>query len=319
MSTKKPVSRLGKGIAGLVRIDLQPETVAVEPQASPADDAERLLQVPLDAIVPNPFQPRQNIDEQRLHELAESIAAHGVMQPITVRRKADGDGYELVAGERRWRAAQRLGLATIPARLVDLDDRASAELALVENVQRADLDPIERGYALLRLRDEFNQTVVELAKRIGQPRSTIANLIRLTELEEDIAAMVRSGELSLGHAKVLLGVPAGGSRIELAHQAVGEEWTVRRLEEAARIVVSGGDVSAVAKENAPAESGQLSEAEQRRRLQLAELSRAIGGQLNTRVNVTQDRRGGPGSITIHFFDDDQFEGLLKRLNLQLPH
>lgn len=314
MSTKKPVSRLGKGIAGLVNIDIQPD------HPPTADDAERLIRVSLDAISPNPYQPRQAIDEQRLQELAESIAAHGVMQPITVRRKqGGGTEYELVAGERRWRAAQRLGLETIPARLVDLDDRSSAELALVENVQRADLDPIERGHALLRLRDEFGQSVVDLAKRIGQPRSTIANLIRLTELEEEIANMLRSGALSFGHAKVLLGIPSGERRLELAHGAVGEEWTVRKLEEVARGVVSGGDQAAPSSGDRATGPAQLSEAEHRRRLQLAELSRELGGQLNTRVHVSQDRRGGPGSISIHFFDDDQFEGLLKRLNLRLPH
>ncbi|MGP1346285.1 MAG: ParB/RepB/Spo0J family partition protein [Phycisphaerales bacterium] len=309
MVAKKPVSRLGKGIAGLVNIDAPPES-------RPHDDAERLANIPLADIAPNPYQPRQRLDEQRLQELAESIRAHGVMQPITVRPRPDNDlPYELVAGERRWRAAQRLGLETIPARIISIDDRTSAELALVENVQRADLDPIERGQALVRLRDEFQQTVVDLAKRIGQPRSTIANLMRLTELEDEIAQMLRDGALTLGHAKVLLGVPSGQKRLDLAHRAVGGDWTVRQLEIAGKDALQTPNSSS-SSASAPS-SHQLSPSEQRRRAQLQQISNDLSDQLSTRVLVTQERPRGAGTIQIHFFDDAHFETLLRQIHLKL--
>ena len=309
MVAKKPVSRLGKGIAGLVNIEAPTES-------RPHDDAERLANIPLADIAPNPYQPRQRLDEQQLQELAESIRAHGVMQPITVRPRPDNDiPYELVAGERRWRAAQRLGLETIPARIISIDARTSAELALVENVQRADLDPIERARALVRLRDEFQQTVVDLAKRIGQPRSTIANLMRLTELEDEIAQMMRDAALSLGHAKVLLGVPSGRQRLDLAHRAVGGDWTVRQLEVAAKNTLQT-PTSTSGSGTAPS-SHQLSPSEQRRRAQLQQISNDLSDQLSTRVLVTQERPRGAGTIQIHFFDDTHFETLLRQIHLKL--
>ena len=228
------------------------------------------LEIAVDQIVPNPYQPRRDFDPAAITTLASSIRRSGLMQPIIVRsasptsptsptplapdtapqaaaedsvlspegRSKTGTHrtvmYEIVAGERRWRAAREAGLVTIPAVVRELSDAQAAEWALVENMQREDLNPIERGFGLRALADQFSLSHTQVGQRVGLERSTVANLIRLTELEEDIQRFVADGALSMGHARALLGVPAGDARCKLAAVAAREGWTVRATEHACR-------------------------------------------------------------------------------------
>ena len=192
-----------------------------------------LLQLPLDSVFPNPRQPRRRQESDAAAGLADSVRAQGVLQPVIVRRRTEG-GYELIAGERRWRAARAAGLATVPAIVREADDRQTLLLALVENVAREDLSPVEeaRGYALLL--DEFGLALADVAERVGRAKPTVSNRVRLLELPDDVLAMVERDELSEGHARAILAVPDQEGRRALARQIVRSGMSVRAAERAAR-------------------------------------------------------------------------------------
>jgi ParB family chromosome partitioning protein len=192
-----------------------------------------LAHVPLEQIHPNPRQPRKRFDHEAIGGLADSIRSDGIIQPVVLRPRLEG-GYELIAGERRWRAAREAGLATVPALVREADDRDSLLLALVENVAREDLSPIEeaRGYAVLI--DEFSLSLGEVAERVGKSKPTVSNRIRLLELPEDVLAMVGRHELSEGHARAVLSVPDHDERRKLAKRIIREGLSVRATERAAR-------------------------------------------------------------------------------------
>ncbi|MFM7050838.1 MAG: ParB/RepB/Spo0J family partition protein, partial [Planctomycetota bacterium] len=192
------------------------------------EDPRRLREIPVEQIVPNRRQPREDFDQDALKALAESIRKAGLMQPIMVRPAAKG--FELVAGERRWRAAKLIGLPTIPALVREIDEQTAAELALIENVQREDLNPMERAYALRRLSTDFSLTHQDIADRVGLDRASVTNLLRLSDLDRPTADLVRSGKLSQGHGKALLAVLDLGLRAELAAKSMAGEWSVRELE-----------------------------------------------------------------------------------------
>ena len=187
-----------------------------------------LRDLPIEQIIPNRRQPRTDFDESSLQALAVSIKQAGLMQPIMVRPTQSG--FELVAGERRWRAAKLLGLPTIPAVVRDLTDQSAAELALIENIQREDLNPMERALALRRLAMDFGMTHQQIAERVGLDRASVSNLLRLSELDHATADLVRSGRLTQGHAKALLAIGELGERAELAAKSVAQDWSVRELE-----------------------------------------------------------------------------------------
>ena len=342
----KSTRRLGKGLSGLVRgpVGVAPpslEQPAIEtprargaeqathaPHESPAPSggAERLTRVSVTAITPNPRQPRRAIDEASLVSLAASIRANGVVQPIALRpRTRSGDragepAYEIIAGERRWRAAMLAGLTDVPAVIVGLDDRASAEWALVENIQREDLNPIDCAHALHALHDRFGLTQAQIAERVGMERPTVANLLRLTELEAPVQEMVVATALSLGHAKVLLGAPAGDRRVSLARRCAQGGWSVRRLE---ALVKAPGQFADPLR-GAPGLAGTLGSsaadsgaAHELTRAQAAakDLERRLADHLGTRVRLRTDATGKRGRIVVEFFDLDQLEGVLKRMGL----
>lgn len=206
---------LGKGLRSLI------------PQS---DTLNRNLvsQIEVDKITANPFQPRKHFDQEKLEELAESIKNHGVLEPIIVRRA--GGEYQIVIGERRWRACQLAGLATVPAVVKELSDREMTEMALIENLQREDLNAIEEAEGYQILIDEFSLTQEEVARSVGRKRSSVANALRLLSLEPQIKQMVAEGRLSRGHAKVLLSVNPGKQRMSLAQKVVEEDLSVRQLE-----------------------------------------------------------------------------------------
>jgi ParB family chromosome partitioning protein len=200
---------------------------------------DKLVEIPLDKLRPNARQPRSHFDEAELTELADSIRRDGVLQPVLVRAVADGDGYELIAGERRWRAARLAGLDAVPAVVREADDRQALALALVENVVRADLDPIEEARAYARLTDEMGLTQAEVAQAVGRSRVSVTNAMRLLDLPDDVIGMLERRELSEGHGRALLQAPGHEERRRLAVEAVARSWTVRALESAARAAADG--------------------------------------------------------------------------------
>ncbi len=215
-------SGLGKGLSSLI-----PPAEAVDQPDQPS-----YVEVAIEEVVPNPFQPRVHFDEDTLAELAASIAELGVLQPILVRRV--DDRYQLIAGERRWRAARRAGLTTVPAVVRTSDDVSAVEQALVENLHRADLTPLEEAAAFSQLIEDFELTHDEVAQRVGKSRSAVTNTLRLLGLPPGVQHLLADGKLSAGHARALLGTPDRALQERLARQAADEGWSVRTVEEAIR-------------------------------------------------------------------------------------
>jgi ParB family chromosome partitioning protein len=209
---------LGRGLGALL-------------SATPAE-AESLAEIPVGLITVNPNQPRKDFDSNKLHELADSIRSSGVIQPIIVRR--DGRGYQLIAGERRWRAAREAGLQRLPAIVREATDAESLELALIENLLREDLNPVEEAEAYRKLLAQFGWTQEELAQRVGRDRSTIANCLRLLRLPETIQADLRTGRLTMGHAIALLALATEAEQLRLRQQILARDWSVRATEDSVR-------------------------------------------------------------------------------------
>lgn len=272
----------------------------VEPSPSAAAQSE----VSVASIVPSPFQPRKRMDDAALAQLAASLKQSGVIQPVVVRQITGGQ-YELVAGERRWRAAQLAGLQSIPAVVRRLTDEQAAEWALVENVQREDLNPMERAWALRALAERFSLTQQQLAERVGLERSSVANQVRLTELEPEITAMIESGALSPGHGKALLQVQAGERRMRLATDCVEKGWNVRKLEQMTREAAAA----------APARKAKSSDASVARFAVLRDIEHQIALNLGTKVTIRTDRAGKRGTLSIEFYGLDHFDGLMSRLGI----
>jgi len=285
-----------------------PQSPPVAPATAPgvgarpamASAGQRVHEIPLVDIVPNVHQPRQQFDPTTLKELAESMRSAGIMQPILVRPRGAGK-FELIAGERRWRAAQLLELRTIPAIVREVDDRTAAEWALIENVQREDLNPMDRAAAFLRLIEQFGLSHQQIAERVGIDRTSVSNLIRLNELDQRTADSVRSGHLTLGHAKALLGCADPLRRTELGAAVLRNGWSVRRTEQAVREL------------NPTGAAGQRDPSA--RSLHLADLERRIGDRLGTRVAIETARATGSGTLRISYYSIAQFEGILARLGI----
>lgn len=298
-----------------------PTVAAPAPAVAPSSDVEsaqgdgrRLVYLPLDAIAPSPFQPRSAVREDALRELAASIRASGVMQPIVVRR-ASSDRYELIAGERRWRASKLAGLATIPAVLAEVDDRTAAEWALVENIQREDLNPVDRARAFRTLADTFGLSHAQVAERVGLDRATVTNLVRLTELEPEVLDLLAEGRISAGHGKALLSAPAGPSRVALARRVADEQWSVRALEDHARAASTaptapgmGAGAPGASNEKRPAPT-----ATRERSAQVVALEKQLSEHLSSKVRIKARPGATKGRIEIEFYDLDHFDSLMDRL------
>lgn len=308
---QKPRSRLGRGLSSLIS---DPVAIGGTRPTSPTTGSENpdkyqknaaITAIAVGDVKPNRYQPRTSIDRGSLDGLAASIRTAGVMQPILVRPADGGDGWELVAGERRWRAAGIAGLDHVPAIVVDLDDQQAAEWAVVENVQREDLNPVERGMALKRLAETFHLSQQEIAERVGIDRSSVANLIRITTLEERIQMLLADGSLTAGHAKAILAHPPGDSRVRLASQAAREGWSVRKLEQ-----WGAPNEATVGRADDP-------QPPEPRDVAAADIAAQLAEQLGTRVTVRTDASGARGRITIEFYDLDHFDGLMKRIGVTL--
>ena len=251
--------------------------------------------IPIKSVVPNPNQPRVHFDEAALEDLSRSIKAIGVLQPILVRPR-DG-GFELIAGERRWRAAQSAGLTEIPAVVKVTDDMSSTEQALVENLHRQDLTALEEAAAYRQLLDDFSLTHDEVAERVGKSRSAISNALRLLTLPASIQQVLADGRLSAGHARAILGVSDRAVQERLAKEAVEGQWSVREVEDAVR--------AAADQTPDPKKKSRRSGIEQLREPGLLELEQLLGEHLSTSVSVTMS--GKRGKVTIDFADLEDLE------------
>lgn len=259
-------------------------------------------EVDVDAIVPNPWQPRHTVDPERLAELAASIRAHGVIQPLIVRAAEDagsGRRYELIAGERRWRAAREAGLARVPVIIKDVSPQQILEMALVENVQRADLNPIEEATAYRQLIDEFSLTQEQVAVRVGKSRVAVTNALRLLGLPDVVKGAVVEGAISEGHARALLGLPDDSAQADALRQVRNLRLTVRQTEE---LVRRHGE------EPAPVVAEPLADA---RTLEIRAVEDQLRTALGTRVHVLRTGRGG--RIVLHFYGDEDLQALVDRL------
>lgn len=303
-------SPLGKGLSSLI----PPGEASVG--TGDVDDAAILRDIPIAEIRPNPNQPRVHFDEESLAELTASIQQIGVLQPVLVRPL--GDGFELIAGERRWRAATRAGFATIPAVIRTTDDEASVEQALVENLHRQDLTPLEEAAAYQQLVEDFELTHEQIAERVGKSRSAITNTLRLLGLPPSIQHLLADGRLSAGHARALLGTPDRSLQEELARQAADEGWTVRAVEEAVR---AGGVPPAPAPvtpavepaPTAPTHDGAgLTPTTRLRPPGLLELEELLADHLDTRVSVQMGAKRG--RISIDFADLEDLERIYRRMS-----
>ncbi len=277
-------------------------SAAAAPQA---DVGGGLESVRVGDIRPNERQPRQAIPLASLEPLVASIRLAGVMQPIIVRPRGADGLFELVAGERRWRAATEAGLSRVPAIVRDIDDQTAAEWAIVENVQREDLDAIERADAFRCLQQDFGLTHAEIADQVGMTRAAVTNQIRLCDLDEGSRTLVRQGALSGGHGRCLLGVPSVDHRLDLAKQAIEGEWSVRELERRVR---------ALAPRTPPESAATV--APDAGRAHLDDLERQLGEFLGTRVHIHTGRRRDRGRLAIEFYDLEQFDGLLLRFGFK---
>jgi ParB family transcriptional regulator, chromosome partitioning protein len=281
--------RLGRGLEALLG--------PVSREQAEASGA--LRELPLSSVKPNPYQPRTRIDQSELTDLANSMEASGLLQPIVVRPR--DTGFELIAGERRLRAAQQLGWARIPAIVQDVDDRTLLTLALIENLQRDDLSPIDEAAGYRRLGEEFQLGHSEIAKAVGRDRSTIANLLRLLQLPPDVQTLVHEKRLSAGHARALLGLSDVGRQSALAVEAVEQGWSVREVE------------AAVAGRRTGQRPGRRPTGQPVVRNAAADVKRvedALRKRLGTDVRVTARRRGR-GLVTISYYSNDDLSRLLE--------
>jgi len=287
---------LGRGLEAL----LGPKAAAATPPPVAQPD-EALLTVPVGRLQPGKYQPRREMDPAKLGELAESIKAQGVIQPIVVRSLGE-DRYEIVAGERRWRASQQAGLAEVPVVVRLLDDRTVIAMALIENIQREDLNPLEEAQALQRLINEFSLTHAEAAEAVGRSRAAVSNLLRLLELPPAIRALLEARRLEMGHARALLTLsPELASR--LASEAAEQGWSVREVEHRAQQFAAG---------KLPTQGRKARAAKATPQADIAALENELSQVLATRVSIAHGR-GNKGKLVIHYTDLDTLDGLLERL------
>jgi ParB family chromosome partitioning protein len=305
-----PKKSLGRGLGNLIGGGVAkpaqpaPTPAAPAPAVAPAAPAPAaapntlaVTELPVASIVPNPHQPRKEFDEAAVKELAESIRSEGLLQPIVV-RKVKG-GYELIAGERRLRAFRHLGQKFIPVRVIEASDASSAVLALLENLQRADLNPVDEAVGVASLMRDFNLTQEAVADRLGKPRASIANLVRLLQLDREILGYLGKGQLSTGHAKVLLGLEQQAHRVQVARLVVEKGLSVRATE---------AEVKALA-------ATKKTERKRAEKTVVADVQKRLSSHFSAPVAVF--RKGVKGTISIPFTSDDELARLLEKIGVKL--
>ena len=292
MNTKK--RKLNRGLDALLGTDLTKKAPAGTAEASTISPGDGdLRQLPLEFLQRGKYQPRIDFDEAALQELADSIKAQGVMQPIVV-RSIGADRYEIVAGERRWRASQLAALDTIPAIVRDISDETAIAMALIENIQRENLNPLEEARALKRLQTEFDLSQQEVATAVGKSRPVIANLMRLLSLEREVSEMLEHGRIDAGHGKVLLALD-GGDQVRAARKVADSKLSVRQTEALVKAIL------------APA----VDTAPQRKDPDIDRLERQLSERFGTKVVI--ENKNGRGKLVIQYSDLDVLDGILNRI------
>jgi ParB family transcriptional regulator, chromosome partitioning protein len=300
---KKDKEALGKGIRSLLQsIDADLKTTSGELKSSVVEAVTNMLRIPLDQIETNPRQPRHDFDEQALQELAHSIRLHDIIQPVTVSKLPTGK-YRLISGERRFRAAKIAGLKDLPAYIRQADDQQLLELALLENLQREDLNAMEIALSYKRMMEELNYTQEQVAERMGKERSTVANYIRLLKLPPDIQVAVRSNQLSMGHARALINVDTVDKQLFLFHEIKNKSLSVRQTEELVRKLY---------KENSGVKNSvkpTIPEAFKR-------IEDNLASHFSTRVKLNHNKKG-EGSISIEYYSLQELNKLLDQLGVSV--
>ena len=306
-NVSKDQKRLGRSLSSLLPPSPQGEGIAQQVQTPPPildavrglRPANRLGNIPLEAIRRNPLQPRRTLDDAALTSLAESIRERGTLQPVVV-RPADG-GYELIAGERRLRASKIAGLREIPAIIRASNEEELLELALIENIQRTDLNAVDRARAYRVLHETYGLSHEEIGRRMGEDRATVTNYIRLLGLPDDILDMVVSGSLSLGHAKIILGITDSQIQHSLADRVSRDHWSVRRLERAVATEREGGGRERGRREQRPA---------------IVDIENRLSAVIGAKVRIQEGRRRHSGRIIIEFYGLDDFQRVTKLMGLE---
>ncbi|MBI5758508.1 MAG: ParB/RepB/Spo0J family partition protein [Planctomycetales bacterium] len=288
--------RLGRGLTSLLGGGGHEPSHAAQDEA-----AGEFLQIDVDGIFRNPLQPRQEFEPTALAELADSVAQHGVLQPLLVRR-LDG-GFQIVAGERRWLAAKKAGLHAVPCRVVVMDDRVVTEVAIIENLQRADLNELEKAQAFQDYLEKFSGTIEELARKLGKDRSTVSNCLRLLELPDFVKLALRSGKVTAGHARALLPLEEESQQIALCQRIQSEQLTVRQTEEAVR--QTADDADTVPFQNPDSKRSGISP-------QILALQQQLRDLVGAKVEIKLKGKAG-GRLVIHFSSNDEFERILQQL------
>ncbi|MHC4062420.1 MAG: ParB/RepB/Spo0J family partition protein [Planctomycetota bacterium] len=305
---KERPKHLGRGLQSLLgpiitdRIATQeaPAEAQTAHNFPPDNDlSNSLRKISVEAISPNPYQARTVWDDQELADLAESIRANGVIQPIIVR--PSGPGYQLIAGERRFRAAQLASLSTVPAVVRTATDEELLELALIENIHRVDLNPIERAKAYQNYLSTFCLTQAEAAQRLGEDRSVIANYLRILDLPNDIKQMLAEGQLTMGHARAILALPTDELRRKLANRAMAGRLSVREIERLVRKHLTGSEEARTTVRAKPAH--------------IVDLEGKLSSRLGTKVSIETRRNGQKGRIIIEFYSLDEFDRIAETIGL----
>ncbi|MBS3965032.1 MAG: ParB/RepB/Spo0J family partition protein [Methylomonas sp.] len=280
---------LGRGLSELLGDVAAPPTTT-------ADKSQDVLRVPIEFLQRGKYQPRKDIDPEKLKELADSIAVQGIIQPIVV-RKIDDERYEIIAGERRWRAAQLAELADVPVLVMDIDDRSVMAVALIENIQREDLNALEEAEALHRLLDEFELTHQQIAESVGKSRTTVTNLLRLLDLASDVKNMLSRGQLEMGHARALLGLDEA-RQIDIAHKAIKQNLSVRAVEKLVRDLHQEKPVAATPKKLDP---------------DTLRLQRELSERTGAKVEINH-QGNGKGKLVISYSSLEELEGIVGKIH-----
>lgn len=294
-----PKKRLGRGLDALLSKPMAPVS---RPETANAPSNDGLKNLPLEYLQRGQYQPRVNMRQDSLEELAASIKSKGIVQPIVARpiaKKDDIQRYEIIAGERRWRAAQMAGLAEIPAVIRDVPDEDAIAMALIENIQREDLNPLEESRALDRLIREFDLTHAEAAQAVGRSRASVSNLLRLQDLSDKVKPLLEDRKLDMGHARALLGIASATQQFDVARQVVKKSLSVRETEVLVKRILEGG--SAMRLKKTPAQNADI------RRLEI-EISEKLGAKVS--VDHTAN---GAGKLIINYNSLDELDGILKHI------
>lgn len=297
---------LGRGLSALLSDSPSAEDEKLEtdlPVAAPSAAANNLNEIPISEIEVNPFQPRQHFDQEALKELAESIKVHGIIQPITVRRLSQHQ-YQLISGERRFQASKLAGLTSLPAYIRQADDQQMLEMALIENIQRENLNPIEVALSYQRLITECHLKQEELGDRVGKNRTTVTNYLRLLKLPPDIQAALRDNRVSMGHARAIINVENPDSQLYIFKKMINEDLSVRKVEELARQVIGGVSESASASTEPSGNSANK---------EINQLQSRLSSHFGTKVKVNSD--GKKGEIKIPFLSIEDLNRILDILKV----